>query len=147
MPRAPANTSKLHLGGHWPKGTSGNPSGRPRRTPEERQLIEACRQKVPEALEVILSLMRESKNEKVRMQAAQFIIERGYGRAPEKIELEVRREEPQPGADMTPAEAYIRLIHGGDVEDVVLDVPQLGQEKGSEAGLSLGDILDRVERN
>ena len=68
-------------------------SGRPKRTPDEEQLIQACREKTPEALATIEALMRESSNDRVRLAAAQFIVERGYGRAPERIELVARRED------------------------------------------------------
>ena len=54
---------------------------------EEVELIEACRQKTREALETILQLMEESDNDRVRLAAAQYVIERGWGKAPERIEL------------------------------------------------------------
>ena len=61
-------------------GQSGNPNGRPKRTPQEFQLIEACQEKAPEALIVIETLMRSGKKESVRLDAAIFLIERGYGK-------------------------------------------------------------------
>jgi hypothetical protein len=67
-------------------GQSGNPGGRPKRTPQEFELIEACREKAPTALNVIETLMRSAKKESVRLDAAIFLIERGYGKAIEKIE-------------------------------------------------------------
>lgn len=63
------------------KGVSGNPSGRPLRTAEEFGLIKACQEKAPEALVEIHRLMHEAEAEKVRLAAAAFIIERGYGKA------------------------------------------------------------------
>jgi hypothetical protein len=100
----------------WKKGHSGNPSGRPKRTPEEIELIEACRLKTPDALNVIQDLMVHSTNDRVRLAAAQFIIERGYGKAPERIELinekerERQEQELQRGAELTAQEAYLQLI-------------------------------------
>jgi hypothetical protein len=64
------------------KGRSGNPRGRPKRTPEEVQLIEACREKTPDALDVIVTPMHESDQDRVRLAAAQIIVEQGYGKAP-----------------------------------------------------------------
>jgi uncharacterized protein DUF5681 len=61
-------------------GNSGNPSGRPKRTSEELDLIAACRTKTSDALDVIQDLMVGSSNPKVRLDAALAIIERGYGR-------------------------------------------------------------------
>ncbi len=122
-----AITSK-HKGGPWKKGVSGNPSGRRKRTVEETQLIEACRQKTPEALAVIDSLMRESANDRVRLAAAQFIIERGYGKAPERVELlDARKQGPQPGAEMSEQEAYMQLIKFKTYEEIapfVVDAEQ-----------------------
>ena len=66
-------------------GTSGNPGGRPKRTPEEKAeelaLEAACRAKTKEAVETILQLMRKADKDSVRLAAAEFIIERGWGKA------------------------------------------------------------------
>lgn len=66
-------------------GLSGNPGGRPKRTPEELELIAACKQKAPAALNVIIRLMVRAKNERVRMDAALAILERGYGKPTQPI--------------------------------------------------------------
>ncbi len=50
-------------------------------------LAEACRAKTSEALVVVETLMRESSNDRVRLAAAQFVIERGWGKATERVEL------------------------------------------------------------
>lgn len=65
----------------FPKGVSGNPSGRPKRTEEELDLIAACKQKTEDALFVLLSIMENGENERNRMAAAMAIIERGHGKA------------------------------------------------------------------
>jgi len=83
-------------------------------------LIEACRKKTPEALDVVESLMYESDNDRVRLAAAQFIIERGWGKAPERIELAAVLDSSVDvkvmGRDLTPAQAYARIIRGECVE-------------------------------
>jgi hypothetical protein len=61
-------------------GVSGNPGGRPRRTPEELDLIAACREKTLDALDVIQRLMVNSSNDRVKMDCALAILERAYGR-------------------------------------------------------------------
>jgi hypothetical protein len=62
-------------------GQSGNPGGRPRRTPEDYALMAACTAKTSEALETILWLMDQAKKESVRLAAAIWVIERGHGKA------------------------------------------------------------------
>ena len=65
-------------------GQSGNPGGRPPLTVEEKQhetdLIQACRAKTASALTVICHLMVHARDA-TKLQAAQFIIERGWGKA------------------------------------------------------------------
>lgn len=70
-------------------GKSGNPGGRPKRTPEELDLIAACKAKTPDALDVILSIMSNSDKDALRLSAAQTIIERGYGKAVQQQDLNV----------------------------------------------------------
>lgn len=127
----------------FPKGMSGNPTGRPRRTDEETQLIEACRAKTPEALAVIVGLMQESTNDRVRLAAAQFLIERGYGRAPERVEIRAMRDDgPLAGAELTPRDAYLRIVHGELVEDLVDDA---GWGRVAEDATGLEAILAEQE--
>jgi len=71
------------------KGSSGNPSGRPKRTPEELDLIAACKEKTPAALKVIENLMTSASSDSVKLTAAISIIERGYGKATQIIDAKV----------------------------------------------------------
>lgn len=68
------------------KGQSGNPGGRPKRTGEELDLIQACKDKTPAALAVIESIMMEGEVEKNRLAAAQAIIERAYGKPVQPVD-------------------------------------------------------------
>lgn len=74
-------------GKKFTKGQSGNPVGRPKRTQEELDLIAACKQKTPAALEVIENIMAHGEKENNRLAAAQIIIERAYGKPVQPNEL------------------------------------------------------------
>ena len=84
-----ANSTKTAKGKGKPfqPGQSGNPSGRPKLTPEALDLQAACRAKTDEALAVLLKIMNTGENERNRMAAAIAIIERGHGKAKESLEL------------------------------------------------------------
>lgn len=71
-------------------GQSGNPGGRPKKTEEQRTLEEMCRQRTPEALATVLGIMDKGENERNRLAAAQFVIERGWGKAAQTIDLTAR---------------------------------------------------------
>lgn len=68
------------------KGQSGNPSGRRAITPEERTLMDMCKDKTPEALATILQIMAEGDNDRNKLTAATYIIDRGWGKAVQAIE-------------------------------------------------------------
>jgi hypothetical protein len=75
------------------KGRSGNPGGRPRKTKEDFDLEKAARQKGPLALDTLLNIMEHGEMERNRMSAAQFIIERGYGKATQPMTGDVAEEQ------------------------------------------------------
>lgn len=68
-------------------GKSANPGGRPKKTPEELDLIAACKAKTPSALAVIVEIMENGEKEATRLQAAQSIIERAYGKPVQPTDL------------------------------------------------------------
>ena len=65
-------------------GQSGNPSGRPKKTPEEIDLVKACRSKGYDALMVLEKIMLHG-SETNRLKAALAILERGYGRPEQPV--------------------------------------------------------------
>jgi hypothetical protein len=59
------------------KGQSGNPGGRPRGYGELRDL---ARQHTTEAIEILLFIARNGKDEKARVSAANALLDRGWGK-------------------------------------------------------------------
>lgn len=87
-PHSPAeNSKKLPRGKPFQPGQTGNRGGRPKKTDEERTLEAMCKDKTPEALETILFIMGEGTQERARLAAAQYVIDRGWGKAKESVEL------------------------------------------------------------
>ena len=74
------------------KGQSGNPGGRAKKTPEEFELIAACKDKTPAALSVIEGIMINGESDKVRLSAAIAIIERAYGKPKQEQDLNIAGE-------------------------------------------------------
>jgi hypothetical protein len=69
----------------FPKGTSGNPGGRPKAV---RELLEVARSAVPRALAFATKLLDDTKAEaRVRLDAAKFVCAYGLG-APPRLPLE-----------------------------------------------------------
>lgn len=84
---SPAENSKKPRGKPFQPGTTGNKGGRPKKTEEERTLEQMCKDKTPDALGTILYIMQDGEQERARLAAAQYIIDRGWGRAKESVEL------------------------------------------------------------
>ena len=85
---SPAENSKLMPRGKpFQPGQTGNKGGRPKKTDEERTLEQMCKDKTPRALATILSIMDDGQQERARLAAAQYIIDRGWGKAKESVEL------------------------------------------------------------
>ena len=115
-PQISNKPNNMPRGQPFEKGKSGNPGGRPKRTPEEVDLIEACRTKTPEALNTILELMEGSDNDRVKLAAAQYVLERGWGKAPERIELLAATVDlTADDINLSPVEAYLQVIKGGRI--------------------------------
>ncbi|MBS7328079.1 MAG: hypothetical protein KIG68_04915 [Oxalobacter sp.] len=76
------------------KGKSGNPSGRPKQTAEELDLINACKSKAAKALDKLEALM-DSENEGIALKASLAIIERAYGKPRQEIDM-TANQPPEP---------------------------------------------------
>ncbi len=68
----------------WRKGQSGNPGGRPKEVAEVREL---SRQYTEEAIQTLVTLMQSAKLERTRLAAASELLDRGYGRPAQAIDL------------------------------------------------------------
>ena len=66
------------------RGQSGNPSGKPKR---DYNLREICRQYTQEAVETLVFLMLNSDKDAIRVMCASILLDRGYGKAPQSGEL------------------------------------------------------------
>jgi hypothetical protein len=86
-------------GGFQP-GQSGNPGGRKRGLVH---LQAEARRYTAEALRVLLRLMREARSESVRMNAAEIILSRGWGKAVQALQVDARFAEKKL-TELTPEE-------------------------------------------
>lgn len=71
-----ANSTKTAPGRPFKPGQSGNPRGRPKKNPEAKEILKAA---VPDAARALVELL-QSKNEKIKLQAAQAILDRTQGK-------------------------------------------------------------------
>lgn len=86
-----------HLKAHaFKKGQSGNPGGKAKSL---KPLVDLAREHSAEALEKIIALMRASDDERVQLAAAQTIIERGYGKATQAVDM-----------SMSPSAGFLDLL-------------------------------------
>ena len=63
--------------GQFAPGQSGNPGGRPK---DEHRVAELARSYTAEAIDTLVELLREGKDERVRGTAAQALLDRGWGK-------------------------------------------------------------------
>lgn len=91
-----AQSSKKQRGKPFAKGQSGNPGGRAKKTDEERSLEQLCRDKTPDALKTILDIMTSGQQEKNQLSAAQYIIDRGWGKAVAQTETTIKGDSNSP---------------------------------------------------
>ena len=75
--------------GTFKKGVSGNPGGRPKRTPAEQKAIDMMKEATPEMVELVLSIANNEKaSYYARLQAAELILNRSMGKPETYLRVE-----------------------------------------------------------
>ncbi len=75
----------------FPKGKSGNPGGRPKVLIE---LQELARQHAPSAIVELARLALKAKSETARIAAARELLDRGYGKSRQSMEINAPVDNP-----------------------------------------------------
>jgi hypothetical protein len=91
----------------FPKGTSGNPGGRPK---EVRHVQELARAHTLEAIETLVDVMQNSKLDRARVAAAEAILNRAWGRASQSMAVTAAEDGPSLMPDYTEEELIARLM-------------------------------------
>lgn len=78
-------TARKQGGRQFVKGQSGNPAGRPKKTPELIEVEELCRKHAPDAVGRLVEWM-QSDNARASIAACTGILERGFGKPREYVE-------------------------------------------------------------
>jgi hypothetical protein len=75
----------------FPKGKSGNPGGRPKVLAEVQEL---ARHHAPSAITELARLALKAKSESARIAAIRELLDRGYGRARQTVEVSSPENDP-----------------------------------------------------
>ena len=82
-------TKNHNSSGQFVPGQSGNPGGRPK---DKHRVAELARSYTLEAIDTLVELMREGKDERVRGTAAQALLDRGWGKAKVAVVTEGKQD-------------------------------------------------------
>src|SRR5208337_2759953 len=115
--------SRPATSGSFRPGQSGNPAGRPKgRTPAQEAIAdvrELAREHTAEAIDTLVSIATDTKcPAAARVGAAVSILDRGWGKPAQQMEIDHKETTLAITADMTPqqaAEAFAATILGAEV--------------------------------
>ena len=111
-------------------GQSGNPGGRPKKTPEELKAVEELKKMTPEAAKVVFDIL---KNEKAslyaRLQAAEIIFNRAMGRPETYLKVDQSEQSVEASAAMLQS-----LFAVEDESVLVEESSESGEEVNKDAG-------------
>lgn len=85
LPDDPGTPANRDDSGRFLPGTSGNPTGRPKKRDADRRIEELARDASESAFRVVQDLMTGSENDKTRLSAALAILERAHGKPGERL--------------------------------------------------------------
>lgn len=81
----PQNRTKT---GRFKPGSSGNPGGRPKHTPEQRDALEAVKSLAPDAVEAMARLLKAGDTPPaLQVRIAEIVLDRAYGKPKQNTDL------------------------------------------------------------
>lgn len=76
-----ANSGKTARGRPFQKGQSGNPSGRPKQTQEQKDALSMIKELAPVAVEWLREVLTNEKTKpEIRLRAIEMVLDRAYGK-------------------------------------------------------------------
>lgn len=112
------NKTKSGRRGRYMPGQSGNPGGRPKITDEQRVAAVTAREYTMSAINALVQIMENPKaSASARVSAACAVLDRGWGRAQQTVEIGNKDKQPFEVAslNMTPEMAtqyYLERVRG-----------------------------------
>ena len=104
--------SKQSNGGRWVKGQSGNPGGRPKMPEDLKRAMQGLAEDAIKVLREALS----SDDERVRIMAAGHVLDRGYGKPTQAVDLTAKTD--LGAAHLEVLKAHMESRRGGEVTAV-----------------------------